>query len=112
MTEEKKRCAKRVYNGSFRGSLCSKPYFATEDGGDWCKVHAPSTIKAKNEKREALWAKQRKQREAGYAIGDAQRAVIDVAKGWISDPGDELNIRALKRAIQDLIDAENKAKAL
>jgi len=110
--EEKKRCGKRVYSGSFRGSLCQKPYFATEAGGDWCRIHAPSTIKAKNEQREARWAKERQKREAGYAVGDAQRAVIDVAKGWASNPEDEMNIRALKKAVRDLVDAENKAKAL
>ena len=110
--EEKKRCSKRVSDGTFRGSLCRKPFAVTEEGRDWCKIHAPSAMKVKLEARRALWALDEKRRDAKWDVERAEQAVLGVAKGWASDPKDEMNTRALKTAVDTLLAAENRAKEL
>ena len=68
------RCEKRV--SDFTGwhqRQCSRRFTVTEDGQNWCKQHAPSTVKAKDNARRATIERhsdaivERNQREARAA---------------------------------------------
>ncbi len=50
-TQDEKRCAKRVYDGTFRGHQCAKR--AVRDG--FCAIHHPDAEKARRDKSSAQW---------------------------------------------------------
>lgn len=99
---ERKRCAKRVYRGSWgSGFPCSNTATVEEDGKWWCRQHAPSFVAARRAKRDAelrqKWAAERAAYERKAAITSAEHAVIEAAvervKALRSDLGDFRGLR-------------------
>jgi len=62
------KCSKRLFGGQrlMLGSPCSNQATVTEEGNPWCKIHAPSYVKAKNEAREAKWKAERDAKEKAW----------------------------------------------
>ena len=89
MGDEKKECAKLIYDSSgWHRYPCSKPAKYHEDGKDWCGTHLPSRVRAKQRasasaaEREAEWAAKQAAREHEAALAAAREAVIQAAKAW------------------------------
>jgi hypothetical protein len=99
-TANSKGCAKRVYDGTrmdFGGHQCRRK--AVKDG--WCASHHPDAEKAKREKEEAKWKREREARELGYAIEKAEAQVVAAAM-LLTIFTDGPEAQALKKATEKL----------
>lgn len=81
-----KLCSKFIFGGAWHGHQCNRKAVLQEpESGEysdkkikgWCKQHAPSSVKARSEKRDAHWAQMRK--------GQARMWALDAARDKISD---------------------------
>lgn len=83
MSKEKHKCEGETRPGSygFRGHRCGKTASLNEDGKWYCRIHAPSIVKAKDETRDA---KYRRRADADWALRAAQMRV-SVAERKIID---------------------------
>jgi len=102
MSNEIKRCCKRVYAGSFTGHMCALPYKVTRDGHDYCGIHDPEVVKKRRKKSEEKWDRESKARnEAWQREKRAYRALAYLERNF---PGWE--------AADALQSAETPAKAI
>lgn len=79
-------CRAPVRVGPAGHSQCSRRGIVEEDGVLWCKQHAPSVVRARDEAREDKWRQQNRefaerQRKA-TAKHNATQAVLDAAVKW------------------------------
>lgn len=76
MTSIIQNCGCRVLNG-YEFYPCSRKGKLYEEGKWWCTQHAPSTIQAKRERREARWTAEADTRRLERQRQAAMRAVCD-----------------------------------
>lgn len=55
MIDPKERCVAHICRGSYNAERCVRRGSVSENGKLWCKQHAPSLVKAKQEERDAKW---------------------------------------------------------
>ncbi len=82
MGEEKRYCDGAIWE-RFGYHGCSNRGKINEGGKWWCKIHVPSTVTARADKRQkkwdAEWAETQRQCERATKINDAQASVIKIA---------------------------------
>ena len=74
---EKRKCCGRVWSAvGFHFYECRRCASVREGGKWYCKTHAPSLVKAKNDARQAKWDASAKARREGWAKEEAEAAEL------------------------------------
>lgn len=77
------KCRKRMHGeGYYRASQCTRKAVVEEEGYGWCKQHAPSAAKARQDATSAKWAAQRKR--SAYLTKQArlEHDIVTAAMNW------------------------------
>jgi len=78
------RCSHTGMFGTYHLSQCTRKASVTEEGKGWCKQHAPSSVKARDEARSARWKSEEEFRNAQYAVNRARNAVVLAAEAYVA----------------------------
>ena len=89
MAKAKEECEGHTYE-SHSGTFppCDYPGKYFEDGKHWCGIHAPSKMKARREKNDAKYARERAIDSAKSAVKAKERDVVVAAEAWNDPPSD------------------------
>lgn len=101
MTEHTpEQCAKRIFQG-FSDWPCSREGKLFEEGKWWCKQHAPSARKKRDDARDARWAEERAIREQKNVRNQKERLAYEhtYAKGINPEA-----VQDMREALQECLD--------
>lgn len=88
--KEKHDCAERIWTPSGNWGYhhyCAKPGKVQIANGAWlCTFHSPESVKRREDKRNAKYDTESKQRSLGFDIQAAEKAVILAARTWLHGP--------------------------
>ncbi len=73
MIEQKPKCRKRVYSGSFIGRQCNRN--AVKDG--WCNQHHPDLVRARQDERYKKY-KEKQKTEPWYLLQEANKKIQEL----------------------------------
>jgi hypothetical protein len=77
------RCVKVVRSGGFR-TQCSPNAVVAENGHHWCKQHAPSAVRARqeaaNERFERKWAEREAEKAAADKCREGELAAVALVR--------------------------------
>lgn len=106
MTEQRRHCSERLGYGLFRHH-CYLPFKVERDGKDYCTIHDPEYVKAKNAKLQVKW-------DAKHAVDDARwawqaardKAVAGLTLEELQQVTPEMIRRALTQKVESPKDGE------
>ena len=107
MSDETKRCSQRVFSGG-RGDIgghpCTKPYFVTAEGKDYCRIHDPAAVKSKNDENETKWKAESERNLSRFRLASAAPELLAVCESVLlihgGSPCLDLELEArLRRAV-------------
>lgn len=107
-------CSHSALFGGYHLRQCSRKVSLTENGRGYCKQHAPSVEKARDDARQARWKRDEDVRDAHRAIQKAKYAIVAAAEAYVASKGisDSPDDAQLVECVRLLGVAEAKAKEL
>jgi hypothetical protein len=102
------QCSAKVWSG-WSHYPCSKKAKVNRNGKDYCGIHDPQKVAARNAKQEAKWDAQRRLNAMQFAVRLARENAIDTLKEI--SPDNLTEHPALKTALEELLEAESKLAA-
>lgn len=110
------KCRKRIWSGApaWYSTQCTRKAVLWEEGYGWCKTHAPSTAKAKEDARKA--ERDRQNRESRYRAKTEQlerdivTAALEMHRNSNLDTAQEVALVGNLRRACDALEAHLKAE--